>query len=197
VFCTLLASPLMLVSLLPWVWRNHNLLGANVWTTTNSGITLCDGFHAGANGSSDQRFITEMPQLRSMNEVQRSDYLAHMAKQWILEHWTAIPALTAKKLLRGWSPVPLSREFARPVYRWISVSYALPFDFVCLIGLLSRRLNIRAKLLLTMPAIVVTLGQALTVGSIRYRMPAEATLAVMAGVGVVEIVEKARAVKIE
>jgi hypothetical protein len=38
-----------------------------------------------------------------------------------------------------------------------------------------------------MPALVVTLAQVLTVGSIRYRMPAEATLAVLAGVGVTEI----------
>ncbi len=188
----LLAMVILLISLLPWVWRNHNLLGVNVWTTTNSGMTLYDGFHAGANGSSDQRFTSEMPELRSMNELERSDYLSRKATQWSLEHWKALPALTAKKLLRGWSPVPLSRDFARLVYRWISVSYALPFDLLCLVGLFSRRLNRRAKLLLTMPALVVTLGQAMTVGSIRYRMPAEATLAVLAGVGMVEVAGKFR-----
>jgi hypothetical protein len=197
ILAALVTTAVMLLCLLPWVWRNHNIVGANVWTTTNRGITLYDGFHAGATGASDQRFVTEMPQLRSMNEVQRSDVLAHLARQWIERHYAAIPALTARKLLRGWSPIPLSREFARPVYRWISVSYALPFDVLCIVGLFSRRLNRRAKLLLTMPALVVTLGQVMTVGSIRYRMPAEATLAVLVGVGVVETVQKVRGIALE
>ena len=196
-FSMLLATAAMLVCLVPWVWRNHNLLGVRVWTTTNSGVTLYDGFHAGATGASDQRFTMGMPQLRSMNEVQRSDYLTGLAKRWIEDDGSALPALTARKLLRGWSPLPLSNDFARPVYQLVSVTYALPFDVFCVIGLFSRQLNRRAKLLLTMPALVVTLAQAITVGSIRYRMPAEASLAVLAGVGLTAVIAKIRMTKFE
>lgn len=190
-----LASAAMFVCLAPWAWRNHNILGVSVWTTTNGGITSYDGFHPGASGGSDQQFVGGMPQLRSMNELQRSEYLAGQARKWIGGHWSEIPALTARKILRGWSPLPLSREFGRPIYRAISVCYELPFDLFCLVGFFSPRLPRQVKMLLTTPAIVVTLAQAITVGSIRYRMPAEAPLALVAAVGLLDIFGMMKAAK--
>jgi hypothetical protein len=189
----LLCVPLFLLLLLmmvPWAWRNHQILGDWVWTTTNSGATLYDGFHPGATGASDQRFITLLPGLMSMNEVQRSNYLAGSAGNWAKDNWIRLPALSAAKILRGWSPVPLSADFGRPVYRLISAAYTVPFDLLCLAGLFSPRLRRRAKLLLVMPALVVTLGQVLSVGSMRYTMPAEATLAIVAAAGAMDLVSK-------
>jgi hypothetical protein len=191
-----LATAAGFICLAPWAWRNHHILGVAAWTTTNDGITLYDGFHPGASGGSDQQFVGDMPQLRSMNELERSEYLAAQARKWIGGHWSEIPALTARKILRGWSPVPLSREFGRPIYRAISVSYELPFDLLCLVGFFSPRLPRQAKMLIATPAIIVTLAQAITVGSIRYRMPAEAPLAVMAAVGFVDVLGKIKAAKI-
>ena len=43
--------------LFPWAWRNRNVLGEWVWTTTNGGITAYDGFNANATGASDQSFV--------------------------------------------------------------------------------------------------------------------------------------------
>lgn len=194
---TLFALLALLVCLTPWAWRNHNLLGTAIWTATNSGITLYDGFNPHATGASDQRFVTDIPLLRSINEVDRSDYLTRQSGHWITQHVAALPALTARKVLRGWSPLPLSRDFGRPVYRWISVSYAVPFDILTVVGLFSQRLTRRAKLLIVTPALAVTLAQAITVGSIRYRMPAEAPLAVLVGVGAVDAMQKVRKTKIE
>ncbi len=171
------------VGLLPWAWRNHLRVGRWVWTSTNDGVTLYDGFHAGATGASDQRFLNAMPGLRPMTEVDRSAALATAARRWAIEHPGELPALAARKVARGWSPVPLSAEFGRPAYRWVSGAYAVPFDVLCLIGLGSRRLTRSAKLLLVMPAVAVTVAQVMSVGSIRYRLPAEATLAVLAAVG--------------
>ena len=179
------------LALAPWAWRNGRVLGTAVWTTTNDGITFFDGFHDGAAGGSDQRFVgglvERFPALRSMNEVDRSRDLARRARAWAVGHPGAALVLSARKVLRGWSPVPLSADFGRPLYRLAGGGYAVPFDVLCLIGLCSGRLTRRAKALLLTPAVVLTAVQVMTVGSIRYRMPAEAPLAVLAGVGAVAV----------
>jgi hypothetical protein len=48
----------------PWAMRNHRVVGAWVWTSTNGGITRYDGFNPDATGASDQSFVAAMPQLR-------------------------------------------------------------------------------------------------------------------------------------
>ena len=158
-------------------------MGRWIWITTNSGITLYDGFNRSATGASDQRFIGQNPALMSMSEVQRSESLQAAAESWARSHLRELPWLSLKKLARGWSPVPLSSDFGKPGYRLISGSYSIPFDFLCLVGLVSRQVNWRLKLLIAMPALVVTVAQVLSVGSIRYRMPAEAALSVLASCG--------------
>jgi hypothetical protein len=177
---TLLSVILLVVCLMPWAIRNHQVLGVFLFTTTNDGAT----------GASDQRFISDHPELLSMNELDRSRFLSGQAWDWIKSNPGQLPRLTLQKLMRGWSPIPLSREFGSTVHRLISVSYELPLDVLCLIGLCSKRLSPRAKMLIVAPAVMVTLGQAMTVGSIRYRMPAEAPLAVLAAVGATSVCRK-------
>ncbi len=180
----LLAVVCIGVALLPWAWRNHQRLGSWIWTTTNDGITLRDGFNDRAGGASDQRWIAADPAIRSMGEVRRSRYLKWSAWQWIGEHPGQLPLLSLRKILRTWSPVPLSREFGRPLLRIISAAYAVPFDLLCVIGLCSAGLRWNIKLLLIIPAVLVTAGAVMSVGSIRYRLPAEAPLAVLAAAGI-------------
>ncbi len=174
-----------LACLFPWALRNHQMLGDWVWTTTNAGITLYDGFNPRATGGSDQRFIEGNALPGSMNEAARSRYFRIQAMDWLRGNPLKLPVLSARKILRGWSPVPLSAEFSRPLYRWISGVYCVPFDLLCIAGLFSRQLSRRSKWLLMMPAILLTIAQVLSVGSIRYRMPAEAPIAVVAAVGAV------------
>jgi hypothetical protein len=181
---SLIVLAIVLVGLLPWAFRNHRVLGTWVWTTTNAGITLYDGFHPGATGASDQRFLADHPQLRSMNEVERSRYLSQEAKNWASANMSALPRLTLTKIARTWSPLPLSAEFGRPMYRAISAVYALPFDALVIVGLFgSRRVTRGTKLLLLTPAVYFTVVHALSVGSLRYRVPVEPELALIAGIG--------------
>jgi hypothetical protein len=182
----------LLLSLLPWTARNWVRLGVPVWTTTNDGITFYDGFHDGATGGSDQRFVGQLPSLLSMNEVDRSRDLSRRAWRWAIGHPNLLPGLSLRKAARGWSPVPLSQDFGRPLYRWVGGAYAVPFDLLCLVGLASRRLGGRAKALSLAPAVVLTAVQVITVGSIRYRMPAEPLLAVLAGAGTIDLWQKVR-----
>ena len=90
--------------LFAWALRNQRVLGEWIWTTTNSGITLYDGFNPAATGASDQRFVSEMPQLQSINEVKRSRYLAALARQWASANSGRLPGLTLKKILAHLEP---------------------------------------------------------------------------------------------
>jgi hypothetical protein len=178
-----MAMAIIVLGLLPWAYRNHRIVGSWIWTTTNAGVTVYDGFHPGATGASDQRFLARLPQLRSMNEVERSRYLSQQASDWARQHAGELPRLTLAKIARTWSPLPLSAEFGRPMYRAISGAYAIPFDVLVIAGLFSRRITRGAKLLLLTPAIYFTIVHALSVGSLRYRVPVEPELAILAATG--------------
>jgi hypothetical protein len=104
------------------------------------------------------------------------------------------------KVARTWSPVPLSAEFGRPLYRWVAGLYALPFDILVILGLWYGRIPRSAKVFLLIPAIYFTLVHAMSVGSLRYRLPAEPPMAVIAiasGSSLVARVQYRRTVSLE
>jgi 4-amino-4-deoxy-L-arabinose transferase-like glycosyltransferase len=176
----LIAAVMLVVLLFPWALRNNARVGY-VWTTTNSGITLYDGFNPAADGSSNQSFLKQMPELQEMGELQRSQYLAAKAREFIHERPAAVVHLTLSKLLRMWSPIPMSREYGSH-WRYVAagVLYTLPFFLLSLIGLGTTVLPPRVKLFLILPAVYFTIVHAASVGSIRYRIPADVPMAVIA-----------------
>jgi hypothetical protein len=171
---------LTLLVLLPWTLRNVHVLNRWVWLDTNSGITLYDGYNPDATGGSDQSFLTREPELQVLGEVDRSDYLTQKALWYARTHPRRAMELAVAKLARTGSPLPLSAEFGRPVYRIIALAYSLPFDVLVVLGVLFGRLPRAAKVLLLLPAIYISTVHALTVGSLRYRIPAEPPMAVIA-----------------
>ena len=174
------AGFLVLLSLLPWVVRNRNLLGRWIWLDTNSGFTLYDAYNPGATGASNQAFVRREPELQKHGEVDRSDYLARKAKDYVRQHPGRVVGLIGAKLIRTWSPVPLSSEYGRPGLRLIALAYSVPFDILVLAGLIWGNMPRSAKVYLLAPAIYLSVVHALTVGSLRYRIPAEPPLAVIA-----------------
>jgi hypothetical protein len=177
------AAALTVLVLLPWALRNHYVLGQFVWTTTNGGFTLYDGFNSSATGASDQRFVADMaPQLREMSEIERSRHLASLAGRFAWDHPGRAIELAIRKLARTWSPVPLSSEYGsdrRIVV--VALLYTVPLFALALAGLwASRRLSRSAKVFLLLPAIYFSFAHALSVGSLRYRLPADVPMAVLA-----------------
>jgi len=176
----------LLLVLGPWAYRNKRVLGNWIWTTTNSGITQYDGFNPDADGSSDQRpFLEKMPQLKPMTEVQRDQYLSRQAREYVEnESMGHLAWLTARKLARTWSPMPLSQSFGGGANVAIALAYTVPFFVLVVMGLIGTgRLSCGVKLLLMLPAIYFTIIHALSVGSLRYRVPADAPMAVLAAAG--------------
>ena len=176
---------LTVLVLLPWACRNRRVLGEWVWTTTNGGITLYDGLNPDATGASDQSFVQSMPELRGMDEYSRSRHLSERAKEFVRRQPLRAAELAVIKAARTWSPVPLSQEYGGWKYRTVGLLYSLPLDVLVLIGLFRspRRggaLAPAVKVFLLLPAIYFTAVHMLSVGSLRYRIPAEPPMAVVA-----------------
>ncbi len=171
---------LTVVALFPWALRNHLRLSTWIWTSTNSGITRYDGFNPNASGGSDQSFLPDMPELLGMGEVERSDYLSQLADEYIRAHPGESVLLGFEKIARLWSPYPLSAQFSRPIYIAILMIYSLPVMILAVICLVRRSLPGRAVLLLVVPAVYLTIIHAASVSSLRYRLPVEPLLAVLA-----------------
>ncbi|MDB5331891.1 MAG: family glycosyltransferase, 4-amino-4-deoxy-L-arabinose transferase [Phycisphaerales bacterium] len=171
---------LVLLVLTPWALRNYRVLHQWVLTDTNAGITLYDGYNPDATGASDQRFVKRLPQLRSMGEVGRSQYLQILATEYVREHPERVPELVWAKVKRTWSPMPLSEQFGKPLYRWAGAAYSVPLDVLVVWGIWRGSLRRSAKVFLLLPAIYLTAVHGLTIGSLRYRLPAEPPMAIVA-----------------
>lgn len=177
----------------PWAYRNRLVVHQWVWTSTNGGFTAYDGFNPDADGSSDQRFVQEMPQLKTMDEVDRSNYLTARARDYADAHPERLTGLALAKVARMWSPRPLSDDFGRSAYIAVALLYGAPFFLLVFAGLFAPSLPGTAKMFLLAPAAYLTLVHALSVGSLRYRVPAEVPMAVIAAACAVRVWESVRA----
>jgi 4-amino-4-deoxy-L-arabinose transferase-like glycosyltransferase len=185
---TLLLTGLVL---LPWAWRNNQVLGSWIWTTTNSGLSLYDGLNPDATGASDQTFVRTMPQLKSMDEVGRSCYLSDLAGQYLREHPQRVLLLTTVKIARMWSPFPLSREYGSdPKLLAVAALYMIPLYVLIILGIRYGLTPQSVKVYLLAPAVYLTIVHAASVGSIRYRIPADVPMAVLAGLAVESLVSR-------
>jgi 4-amino-4-deoxy-L-arabinose transferase-like glycosyltransferase len=190
---------LVVLILFPWAFRNKQKLGQWVWLTTNAGVTRYDGFNPDATGASDQRFLAspEMRVLRHMSEVERDAYLSQQAGNWIRDTWQRNPQhlckLTAVKIARTWSPIPLSAEFgSKKLYKYAAAAYSIPLLALSVVGLWASRLPRSARLFLLSPVLYFTMIHAVSVGSLRYRVPTEPLLAVLAAAGLMTIFGRIR-----
>jgi len=180
-FGAVAAAGVTVIVLLPWALRNRTVLHEWVWTSTNTGFTLYDGFNPAADGSSDQSFVKAMPELGTMSEIGRSKFLSQRALTWLRQNPAEGLMLAATKLQRMWSPIPLSDEYGgRRLYVLAAGAYAVPLFVLAIAGLLTRKLSATAKVFLLLPAIYFSVSHALSVGSLRYRIPAEPPLAILA-----------------
>ena len=125
-----------------------------------------------------------MPWLSEMTEVARSRYLAELADTWLMDHPLESLKLAAVKIARTWSPAPLSEEYGgKTLYVVVGLVFGAMFDLLILLGLCANGLDRPVKWLLMLPAVYFTVGAALSVGSLRYPVPAEAPMAIVAASG--------------
>jgi len=171
-------------ALAPWAARNARVVGRPVVTTTRVGVTWYDGVGPGATGASDMRFEQQLRGLTDgLSETQYDAFYRRAAWEAVCEDPGRVASLAWVKVRRLWSPVPNVAEGQEALYRWTAMAAYVPMAGGGLLGVLVLvRRRPGALVLLLAGPVAVTLASAAMVGSIRYRVPVEPMLFVLAGV---------------
>jgi 4-amino-4-deoxy-L-arabinose transferase-like glycosyltransferase len=172
------------VCLSPWVIRNYLATGHAVVTTLWVGPSLYDGLHPGASGDSDMSFVERDGVYDRMSEFDADQHYRREAWRFVRDQPGRVLQLGMVKLGRYLSPVPNAAQFKSQA-AWIAVllSFAL-IPVPALVGWWHARHDVSRWLLPLAPLVYFGGVHTVFVGSLRYRLPAEYPLAVLAAVGV-------------
>ncbi|HEX8323994.1 MAG TPA: hypothetical protein VF595_08770 [Tepidisphaeraceae bacterium] len=198
------AAVLLAVMLAPWAIRNRLVLGQTVWLTTNDGYTAYDSFNPKADGSSNQALFRQGEydpnapvgspivgwwMMSDRGEYGRSAYLRQLAFDYARSHPRRVAELAVAKLARFWSPFPLSTTFGgQRLYVLVGAAYAVPLFILAVVGVFRGGLGRRATFILLLPAIYFSFVHTVYVGSLRYRVPCDVPLTVLAAAGAMSLV---------
>jgi len=182
------AAVLLLVvglGLLPWAWRNLQVTSHPVLTTLWVGPTLYDGLREGATGESDMQFIIDDGLFA---DPQQTEF--EIDRHYRLEAWKfvrtqplSVGRLTLVKCWRYLKPWPSAPEFQRP---WQIAVVAVPTLLLYLLalrGAWAYRHEPWAWMLVAFPLLYFAALHTVFVGSLRYRVPAEYPLWILAAAG--------------
>ncbi len=168
--------------LAPWTIRNAVLLGEFIPTTTRNGIALYGSLAPDATGGWDPCCDSwPVDELAPLGEVGRDRLLRTRALESAAANPLRTLGLAFVKEARLWSPVPWARSYRSAGYWLVGIA-----GFVLLVGaaawgaLIERR-NWRRWWPMLAPAAYLTILMLVFAGSVRYRVPAHAALAVLAG----------------
>jgi 4-amino-4-deoxy-L-arabinose transferase-like glycosyltransferase len=180
----------LFVTLLPWAIRNQSATGHFVLTTLWVGPSLYDGLSETATGESDMKFFDQENLLGSMTEYEMDREYRRRAWSFVGENPVRAIQLGLIKFGRFWSPVPNAKQFQS---LWQTVGMAaisLPTFGLAAYGAWLSRGNLAVLLLTLGPIVYFSAIHSLFIGSIRYRLPAEYPLLVLAAVGGLAVWDK-------
>ena len=171
------------VTLSPWVIRNYLATGHPVVTTLWVGPSLYDGLRPSATGDSDMAFIEQDGVYDRMSEYDADQHYRRAAREFVTANPGRTLQLAFAKLARFWSPVPNAAQFGSV---WVQIGVLacfVPLVVLAIAGWWHTRRDVSRWLLPLAPIVYFSLVHAVFVGSLRYRLPAEYPLAVLAAVG--------------
>lgn len=186
--------------LAPWTWRNFAVTGGHfVPTTLWMGPSLYDGLNPGANGDSHMEFLQHDALYQTMSEYDVDRHYRREAWNWAAQNPGRVLHLAWVKSVRYWNLWPNAPQFDSWPVRLVLLAYLVPvFASVCL-GLIVGRATFPAingiswgwVLILTLaPILYFAVLHTLFVSSLRYRLPAEYPLLVLAGVGMRDVITR-------
>jgi hypothetical protein len=178
----LLAGVALLI--VPWGLRNQRVSGHFVPTTLWMGASLYDGLHPGATGASDMTFIETDGVLQRFDEYSADRHYRQLAWQFARENPGRFAELTAIKLARFFSPWPNTEQFGQWWARAALSLWAIPMLALSAYGAWRHRHDHLLLCATALPLIYFAAVHSLFVGSLRYRLPAEVPLMVLAALGV-------------
>jgi len=190
-----LLCPLILgVALVPWGLRNQAVLGGYAWLSSNGGVTLYDAQGPQADGSSNQEFLKQMPELAGMGEIASDRRLQQLALEEMGRNPGRALRLAGVKLVRLWNPMPNFAELRQQRTAWVGAAYTLVLGLAALAALArgvrqyrkSRFFSghaanpLRYHAFLWAPVLYFTLLHMVYIVSVRYRVPLMPLLAMAA-----------------
>ncbi len=185
-----------IVMVAPWV--GHNLARFNNPTTlsTGFGITLAnsncdDTYYGGSIGFWSFRCIGEVPRGPGLDQSDDEKFLRQKGRDYIFSHKGRLPVVVLARQGRVWNVFQVGQNVAfdvgegRP--RWASrlglVAY-YPFMGLAAVGAVAVRRRQIPVLPLVAPLVIVAISATLAFGQARYRTTAEASIAILAALGV-------------
>jgi 4-amino-4-deoxy-L-arabinose transferase-like glycosyltransferase len=171
------------VALLPWAWRNHEVTGHWIFTSLWSGPSLYDGFNPGATGASDMTFVDSENLFSTMSEFDANAHYKERAFRFAMENPQRTLELAVLKSARYLSPTLNAVGFSGGPFSLACLVWYLPLLVAITMGALRLRGNLSTVLLLSGPFLQFLLVHMVFVGSVRYRLPVEFPLSVIAAAG--------------
>jgi 4-amino-4-deoxy-L-arabinose transferase-like glycosyltransferase len=170
------------LAMLPWVWRNYGIYHHLVPTTLQVGESLYEANNPAADGGPMIDRIDWDAEWgnRPMNEYQWDKFFRDKAVTYMREHPARTAQLAFIKLGRFWNPVPNNESFRGGRFIAVSLLTCLPMLLLAICGIYRARRAWRIVLLLLAPVIYYSLMHMIFVGSIRYRIPVDLFLIILA-----------------
>jgi hypothetical protein len=178
----------------PWWAHNYarygqfvrlNLAGGIVLYTGNNPLNVSGG---GVGGGQDVDLGTYGG---IADPVQRDAAFRNAAINYIKSDPWHFIAMMPVKFARLWRPWPYAEEFKNPLIVLVSVISAIPAIILALIGL---AFTLRSHFLRLLPCLAylgyLTLVHVITFGSVRYRVPLEPFVLILAAAGLIELLRR-------
>ena len=178
------------LALLPWGWRNHNVTGHWIFTSLWSGASLYDGLHAGATGESDMTFVDQETVYTTMSEYDANEHYKQRAAEFVIAKPRRTLELALVKAGRYLSPTLNAAGFSGGLASLFCLIWYSAFWGLVIFGAGSLRKTPGILCLLVAPFLQFLLVHMVFVGSIRYRLPVEFPLSVVAARGWIVLRQK-------
>jgi len=197
----------MLLALLPWGLRNQRVTGHFTFTTFWMGPSLYDGLNPSATGDSNMEFYDRDRLMLTMDEYEVDQHYRRAARQFVIEHPQRTAQLALMKAARYWSPWPNADQFSQWWVKLIVSLFFLPVLFLSVWGAIHLFIRPQAPepasgesqqtgtirqanwslAILAGPIFYFALIHMIFVSSLRYRLPAEYSLLVLAAFGITNL----------
>jgi 4-amino-4-deoxy-L-arabinose transferase-like glycosyltransferase len=184
IYCVLMA---------PWWLHNYKAYQTFVRLNLGSGVALLSGNSpSNQSGGIDNNLNATMaPFAEIADPVARDKAMQRAALNYIKEDPGRFLIQAAKRFQRFWSPWPLTEEYSRPLYKLISFCSFIPVLLLALVFVvLYGRTYFRRIAPLLLFIVYLNSLHLVFPASLRYRLPVEPFLIILAAAGAVHLVDR-------
>ena len=179
----------------PWLVRNYFIFDSVVINTVSSGHILWEGNNpwnntGGVSGTfqDSDSWLKAVPD--ELTEFEKDQWKKNQAIIFIKENPVVFLENGVRKFLRLWSLWPNSVDYQGWIYKAISLVSFVPILLFSLIGVWRLKENRRDIALMVGLVGYVTLLHVVTLGSIRYRLPLEPIMIVIASMTLINLYKR-------